>query len=310
LRHFSRRTEEAYVSWVRRFILFHQRRHPADLGPNEVHQFLTHLAVEDEVSASTQNQALSALLFLYRTLFTRDLGDMHPVVRARRPRHLPVVLTRGEVRALLSQLSGVHRLIATLLYGAGLRLLEALRLRVRDIDLAYNQLLIREPKGGRDRRTMLPSSLRGLLRNHLAEVFQQHQRDLEQGLGHAYLPEALARKLGSSTNIWDWQFVFPSADLSLDPRSGARRRQHLDERAIQRAVRLAARKAGIIKRPTCHTLRHSFATHLLEDGYDIRTVQELLGHRDVKTTMIYTHVLNRGGYGVRSPLDVLEPNSD
>lgn len=306
LRHMSRRTEEAYLSWVRRYILFHQKRHPSELDGTDVRAFLTYLAADRDVSASTQNQALAAILFLYRHLLGRDLGPLDGIVRAARPKRVPVVLTRGEVHQLISHLNGTSRLVAVLLYGAGLRLLEVLRLRVQDVDLAYRQILVRQPKGNRDRHTVLPTAVIPALRNHLAEVFELHQRDLGEGFGAAVLPPALTRKLGTASSQWDWQYVFPSPVRSRDPRSGLEARQHLDERHVQRAIRLAAVSAQITKRPTCHTLRHSFATHLLEDGYDIRTVQELLGHRDVKTTQIYTHVLNRGGFAVRSPLDARE----
>jgi len=304
-RHYSIRTEEAYVGWIRRFILFHNKRHPAEMGESEVNQFLTHLAVSENVAASTQNQALSAILFLYQAVLETDLDRVEGVVRAKKPRRLPEVLTREEVRACLHRMSGTPKLIALLLYGAGLRLLEALRLRVKDIDFTLNQITVRDGKGQKDRVTMLPASAKPLMAEHLKEVRRTHDQDLRQGYGRVYLPGALAEKYRSADRQWAWQYVFPAASLSLDPRSGNKRRHHLDESAVQKAVKEAVRLAGVHKPATPHTLRHSFATHLLEDGYDIRTVQELLGHSDVRTTMIYTHVLSRGGRGVRSPADKL-----
>jgi len=303
LRHYSPRTEKAYVGWTRRFVLFHGRRHPDSMAADEVTRFLSHLAVEGKVSASTQNQALSALLFLYRNVLGRELSWMDEIVRARRPSRLPVVLARGEVAALLRELQGVEKLMASLLYGSGLRLLECCRLRVKDIEFSRGELLVRDGKGGKDRVTLLPSGLRGPLQIHLARVSDQHGRDLECGLGSVELPMALERKYPGAAFEWGWQWVFPATRFYLDPASGRRRRHHLHETVLQRAVREAARRARIPRPVSCHALRHSFATHLLEDGYDIRTIQELLGHRDVSTTMIYTHVLNRGGRGVRSPLD-------
>jgi integron integrase len=303
LRHYSPRTEKAYVGWTRRFVLFHGKRHPDGMAADEVTRFLSHLAVEGKVSASTQNQALSALLFLYRDVLGRELSWMDEIVRARRPSRLPVVLARGEVAALLRELEGVEKLMASLLYGAGLRLLECCRLRVKDIEFSRGELLVRDGKGGKDRVTLLPSGLRGPLQTHLARVSDQHGRDLERGLGSVELPMALERKYPRAPFEWGWQWVFPATRFYLDPASGRRRRHHLHETVLQRAVREAARRARIPRPVSCHALRHSFATHLLEDGYDIRTIQELLGHRDVSTTMIYTHVLNRGGRGVRSPLD-------
>ncbi len=304
-RHYSLRTEEAYVGWVRRFILFHNKRHPAEMGELEVNQFLTHLAVAENVSASTQNQALSGLLFFYQEVLGRDLDRIEGVVRAKKPVRLPVVLTRGEVREELGAMTGPPKLVALLLYGAGLRLLEALRLRVQDLDLAAHQITIRDGKGQKDRVTMLPAVAKPLLEEHLQQVWQTHQQDLRQGLGSVFLPNALARKYPRADRQWSWQYVFPAAAVSRDPWSGLKRRHHLDESIIQRSIKAAVSRAGVHKPATSHTLRHSFATHLLEDGYDIRTVQELLGHSDVRTTMIYTHVLNRGGRGVRSPADKL-----
>ena len=305
VRHMSKRTEEAYLQWVRRYILFHGKRHPSEMGEGEINAFLTHLAVERRVSASTQTQALCALLFLYRTVLEREVGELEGLVRARRRRKLPVVLTREEVRVVLAGLEELDRLFLTLLYGTGMRLMEALRLRVKDVDFSSNQITVRDGKGAKDRTTMLPAAVKPALQEHLKEVKRLHEQDLREGYGEVYLPYALARKYPRAPREWGWQYVFPATALSVDPRSGARRRHHLDERIFQRAFREAVKKAGIVKPATCHTLRHSFATHLLQGGYDIRTVQELLGHRSVKTTMIYTHVLNRGGHGVLSPLDSL-----
>lgn len=305
LKHYSIRTEEAYADWVRRFILYHDRRHPRDLGPAEVESFLTHLAVEGKVAASTQNQAKSALLFLYKEVLAVELPWLDNVTQAKAPRRLPVVLTTGEVQELLGRVDGTPGLVLRLLYGTGMRILECLRLRVKDVDFVRHEILIREGKGFKDRVTMLPRTLALPLREHLVRVKRLHARDLEQGYGDVYLPFALARKYPNAGREWGWQYVFPSARLSKDPRSDATRRHHADEKAIQRALRAALREAGVTKPATPHTLRHSFATHLLESGHDIRTVQELLGHEDVTTTMIYTHVLNRGGRGVASPLDRL-----
>lgn len=305
LKHYSIRTEEAYADWVRRFILYHDRRHPRDLGPAEVESFLTHLAVEGKVAASTQNQAKSALLFLYMEVLGVELPWLDNVTQAKAPRRLPVVLTTEEVQELLGRVDGTPGLVLRLLYGTGMRILECLRLRVKDVDFVRHEILIREGKGFKDRVTMLPRTLALPLREHLVRVKRLHARDLEQGYGDVYLPFALARKYPNAGREWGWQYVFPSARLSKDPRSDATRRHHADEKAIQRALRAALQEAGLTKTATPHTLRHSFATHLLESGHDIRTVQELLGHEDVSTTMIYTHVLNRGGRGVASPLDRL-----
>lgn len=304
-RHYSLRTEESYTAWIRRFILFHHKRHPAEMGEAEVNQFLTHLAVKMNVAASTQNQALSAILFLYQVVLDRDLDNLEGVVRAKKPARLPVVLTREEVRAVLGEISRTPKLVSLLLYGAGLRLLEALRLRVKDIDFAVNQITVRDGKGQKDRVTMLPAAAKAGLIEHLKQVERLHGQDLRQGFGCVSLPDALGKKYPNAGRAWGWQYVFPAASLSADPRSQQMRRHHLDESVVQRAVKEAARVARVNKPATPHTLRHSFATHLLEDGYDIRTVQELLGHSDVKTTMIYTHVLNRGGRGVLSPADRL-----
>lgn len=303
LRHYSLRTEEAYVHWIRRFILFHGKRHPLEMGADEINAFLTHLAVDGHVSASTQNQAFSALLFLYQKVLEVDPGRIAGVVRAVRPKRLPVVLSREEVQRVLAELTGPYRLIGLLLYGSGLRLLECLRLRVKDVDFLRNEITVRQGKGNKDRRTMLPLTVKPDLADHLRRVKQMHDRDLAAGFGRVWLPDALERKYPHAAAEWPWQWVFPSAVLSVDPRSGVRRRHHAHEGSVSRAVTQAVRHAGLSKRATCHSFRHSFATHLLEAGYDIRTVQELLGHEDVSTTMIYTHVLNRGGQGVKSPLD-------
>ncbi|PZD72427.1 Tyrosine recombinase XerD [Acaryochloris thomasi RCC1774] len=303
VKHYAYKTEECYVNWIRRFILFHNKQHPNMMGPVEVEAFLTHLAVHDHVAASTQNQALSALLFLYRDVLHRDLGENINAIRAKRSQHLPTVLTPDEALAVIAQLSGVYRLVAQLLYGSGLRLKEALRLRVKDLDFSQNQISVREAKGSKSRFTMLPVCIADPLKEHLQGVKRLHQQDLEQGYGSVYLPYALERKYPDADRQWIWQYVFPSSQRSIDPRSQMTRRHHLNESSQQKAVKQAARKTGINKRISCHTFRHSFATHLLQNNYDIRTVQELLGHKDVKTTMIYTHVLNKGGKGVLSPLD-------
>jgi integron integrase len=304
-RHYSRRTEKAYVGWIKRYIFFHDKRHPAEMGGAEVTRFLTALAVEGRVAASTQNQALNALLFLYRIVLEQDLPWLDEVIRAQRPVHLPVVLTRDEVRRVLTRLEGPSRLIVLLLYGAGLRLLEAAQLRVKDVDVATNQIMIRNGKGAKDRITMLPVIVKAGLLEQLDVVRHQHNADLGRGAGWVALPDALARKYPNAGREFGWQWVFPATRHYVDRISGQRRRHHLHESVIQRAVKKALRQAEIAKPASCHTFRHSFATHLLEDGHDIRTVQELLGHRDVSTTMIYTHVLNRGPAAVRSPADRL-----
>lgn len=305
VKHYSIRTEQVYVDWIKRFILFHGKRHPKDMGAREIEAFLTHLAVKGKVSASTQNQAKSALLFLYRAVLEQKLPWLDKVTQAKAPQRLPVVLTVAEVQAVLKRLSGTHWLIASLLYGAGLRLMEAARLRVKDVEFARHEIIVREGKGAKDRMTMLPESAIEPLKRHLANVKALHEKDLSLGGGDVYLPFALDKKYPNAEREWGWQYVFPSAKLSVDPRSGVTRRHHVDEKGIQRAMKQAVRDAQIVKPATPHTLRHSFATHLLLGGYDIRTVQELLGHSDVSTTMIYTHVLNRGGKGVVSPLDRL-----
>ncbi|MCX7557612.1 integron integrase [Xanthomonadaceae bacterium JHOS43] len=300
---YSPRTEEAYVGWARRFILANGVRHPRELGAPEVERFLTGLAVQGNVSASTQNQALAALLFLYRQVLGIELPWMADIKRAKKPERLPLVLGHDEVLALLNGMSGVTWLGAALLYGAGLRLMECLRLRVKDVDFGRREITVRQGKGGKDRRTMLPAMAVEALQDQLREARRMHERDLSAGLGEVWLPDALARKFPNAGREWAWQYVFPASRRSTDPRSGQIRRHHLDASVLQQAVKRAVRQAGIDKPASCHTLRHSFATHLLEAGQDIRTIQELLGHKDVATTQIYTHVLNRGGHGVRSPLD-------
>jgi integron integrase len=307
LRHYSRRTEDAYVGWIRRFITSCGMRHPRELGPAEVTRFLSSLAVDGNVSASTQNQALSALVFLYREALDVPVGWLNALVRAKRPARVPVVLTKAEVRGVLGKLKGrpTVALVAMVLYGTGMRLLEALQLRVKDIDFTRNEIIVRGGKGDRDRVTMLPERLKGPLLHHLAGVRSLHEGDVAVGGGWVAMPGALAVKFPNAGREWGWQWVFPATRGYEDSRSGQRRRHHLHETVVQREFKNAVRAAGVAKSATCHTLRHSFATHLLESGYDIRTVQELLGHRNVATTMIYTHVLNRGGLGVRSPADTL-----
>ena len=305
-RHYSARTEESYVGWVRRFVRFHDKRHPATLGEAEVQQFVVYLAERAQVSASTQNQAVAALLFLYEVVLGRPLRlSPTEVVRAKEPRRVPVVLSREEVRAVLAELRGRARLVGLLLYGSGLRLLECLSLRAKDVDFQRNEIRVRRGKGGVDRVVPLPLAVRGPLGEHLARWRARHAREVAEGGGRVALPGAFEHKAPSVAVEWAWQWVFPAARVMRDPVSGEERRYHLHESAVQRAVQLAVRRARIAKRATCHTFRHSFATHLLEAGYDLRTVQELLGHRDVRTTMIYTHVLNRGRLGVRSPADTL-----
>jgi integron integrase len=305
-RHYSRRTEKAYWYWIRYFILFHEKRHPAQMGAAEVTAFLSWLATERNVAAATQNQALSALLFLYKHVLGQALPWLDEMVRARRPVRLPTVLTEAEVRRLLAQMEGAVRLMAALLYGSGLRQIECLTLRVKDIDFAYRQIIVRDGKGARDRATMLPENLVQPLQAQLGKVRLLHQRDRKEGFGEVWLPHALARKYRRAGYEWAWQFVFPSGKRSEDPESGAVRRHHVHGDTLGGAVKRAAAAAAIVKPVSCHTLRHSFATHLLERGYDIRTVQELLGHSDVSTTMVYTHVMNKGARGVKSPLDRLE----
>jgi integron integrase len=296
LKHYSYRTEESYVAWIRRYILFHNKRHPREMGQAEIEQFLSYLAVQERVAASTQNQAFSALLFLYREVLRLELDESINSVRAKPSRYLPTVLTKTEVSAILGHLYGVPKIIVQLLYGSGLRLTEGLQLRVKDIDFAQYQIIVRNAKGHESRVTMLPDRIVEPLQTQLQRTKQLHQQDLERGYGSVYLPYALERKYPNAEREWVWQYVFPSIGISTDPRSGVRRRHHLHESSVQKAVKQATRSTGIQKRVGCHTFRHSFATHLLQAGYDIRTVQELLGHKDVKTTMIYTHVLNLFGY--------------
>lgn len=302
-KHYSIRTEESYVDWIRRFILFHGKRHPAQIGEDEVSAFLTDLATEGRVATSTQNQALSALLFLYKEVLKQPLGQLAPVERPQRKPRLPVVFTKAEAKAVLANLKGTYRLMGDLLYGSGLRLMECMRLRVKDVDFGYKQIIVRDGKGAKDRVTILPERLILPLRQHLDRVKELHRQDLAQGFGAVYLPDAFERKNPQAARLWVWQYVFPAAKHSVDPRSGAVQRHHVGEKNLQNAVKDALKAARIEKAASCHTFRHSFATHLLESGYDIRTVQELLGHKDVSTTMIYTHVLNKPGLGVRSPVD-------
>jgi integron integrase len=304
-RHYSPRTERAYLAWARRFIYFHHVRHPAEMGEVEINAFLTHLAVVDNVSASTQTQALAALLFLYRHVLGREVGNLEGLVRARRSIAMPVVMTRAEVRDVLGQLTADKWLIVSLLYGGGLRLMEGLSLRVKDLDFARGEVTVHETKGGKSRVTMLPSSLVTPLQKHLRTVKLTHDRDLADGWGHVVMPAALDRKYPNAPTDWRWQWAFPQATRWKNTRTGEEGRHHIHETLVQRAVKEAVSRAGIVKHVGCHTFRHSFATHLLESGYDIRTIQELLGHKDVRTTMIYTHVLNRGALGVCSPLDGL-----
>ncbi len=301
-RGYSLRTEQTYCQWVKRYVLFHEKQHPDQMFEDHVRDFLSYLATERNVAASTQNQALNAIVFLYKRVLDRNIGSFDDFARAKRPKRLPLVLTQKEVISILEHMHGVTRLIASLLYGSGLRLTEGLRLRVKDVDFESNQIIVRSGKGNKDRRTMLPIPLEEALREQLNKAHALHREDLEAGYGAVYLPKALARKYPRAAKEWAWQYVFPSTTLSTDPRSGVRRRHHRSESSVQRAVKHAVRKAGLTKPASCHTLRHSFATHLLEEGYDIRTVQELLGHKSLQTTMIYTHVMQQGVH-VRSPLE-------
>ncbi|MCE9646739.1 MAG: integron integrase [Chloroflexi bacterium] len=304
VKHYSPRTEDTYIDWAREYILFHNKRHPSEMGVPEINQFLAHLASERRVSASTQNQAMSAILFLYRHVLQIQLDESALAeFRPHRSKVVPTVLSKDEVRRVILHLAGVHKIIAQVMYGGGLRVMETLRLRVKDIDFDNHQIIVRDGKGGDDRVTILPDSLIAPLKLHLGQVKLTHETDLQKGFGSVYLPQALDQKYTAANAEWIWQYVFPAAELSVDPRTRVTRRHHLHETAVQRAVREAARAAKIGKHVTPHTFRHSFATHLLQNGYDIRTVQELLGHKDVKTTMIYTHVLQRGGLAVKSPLD-------
>jgi len=302
-RHYSIRTEQVYVDWIKRFIIYHDKRHPKEMAEEEVAAFLTHLARDRNVAPSTQNQALSALLFLYKDVLKQEIGWLEKVERAKKPSRLPVVLTRSEIKRVFAHLHGTPKLMAGLLYGSGLRLMECVRLRVKDIDFELAQITVRDAKGGKDRITMLPLNLTEPLQRHLVRIKAQHEQDLEDGFGRVHLPFAIGRKFPKAAREWAWQYVFPSSRLSIDPRTGKRQRHHMAEGILQSALKRAVDAAGIVKRANCHSLRHSFATHLLTRGYDIRTVQELLGHKDVSTTMIYTHVLNKPGVGVRSPLD-------
>jgi integron integrase len=305
VRHYSEKTTEAYVGWIKRFIVFHGKRHPGEMGEAEIDVFLTHLATQRNVSASTQNQALAAILFPYRHVLGRPLAWIEPAVHAKRPERLPVVLTRQVVRQVLDGMTGVPRLVAALLYGAGLRLMETLTLRVKDIDFERNEIRLREGKGRKDRVTMLPRVVSAELQKHLEGVRTLHERDLKENAGRVILPDALTGKYPNADREWAWQYVFPATSRFLDRGAGVERRHHLHETVVQKAMKDAVRRSGIAKPATCHSLRHSFATALLESGYDIRTVQELLGHKDVSTTMVYTHVLNKGGRGVQSPADLL-----
>lgn len=302
-KHYSYRTEQAYLNWIRRFILHHEKRHPCDMGHTEISAFLTYLATQRRVAASTQNQALAAILFLYREVLDREVGELEGLVRAKRPARLPCVLSREEVRAVLERLDGTCRLMASLLYGSGLRLTECTRLRVKDVDIAHHQLIIRDGKGRKDRVTVLADRVSFDLERHIEEVRRLHERDVRDGYGRVSLPYALRRKYPNADHEIGWQHVFPASRLCVDPYTSLKVRHHIDESVLQRSVKQAVRSAAIEKPASCHTLRHSFATHMLEDGADIRTVQKLLGHRDVRTTMVYTHVLQRGGLGAKSPLD-------
>lgn len=304
LRHYSYRTEKSYVYWIRQFIIFHQRRHPSSMGAQEISDFLTFLARQRRVAASTQNQALSALLFLYKKVLNQEIEFISDIHRAKKPKRIPVVFSKTEVNRILDELSGKYWLAAALMYGAGLRVLECMRLRVKDIDFDYQQLTVRSGKGQKDRTTMLPQNIVNALKRHLRQRCKLHQRDLKNGKGSVKMPMALKRKYANAQDEWGWQYLFPATSHFYDPDDKVERRHHLHESAMQRGVKDAIRRAGIAKHGSCHTFRHSFATHLLEAGYDIRTVQELLGHQDVRTTMIYTHVLNRGGMAVKSPLDL------
>lgn len=304
-KHYSIRTEQAYVERVKRFVLFHNKRHPKYMGEKEISEYLSHLATEQKVAASTQNQALNAIVFLYKHVLRIELGDFGHIERSKRPERLPTVMAKSEVSRVLAAMSGTYGLMTKLIYGCGLRLMECVRLRIKDIDFERNQVIVRDGKGMKDRVTMLPEQLKPSLLEHLARVKVIHEQDIQKGLGEVYLPFALERKYPNAAKEWGWQYVFPSERISKDHRSGKIRRHHLNESGLQRAVQSAARSAGLSKPVSPHTFRHSFATHLLESGYDIRTVQELLGHKDVSTTMIYTHVINKGGMGAESPLDML-----
>jgi len=305
LRHYSPHTEDAYIYWIKQFIFFHDKQHPRELKEKDIEKFLTHLAVNKHVSASTQNQALCAIIFLYKNVLTIELGDLGKVAWAKKPAKLPVVFSHEEVANVLNQLSGTNLIMAALLYGSGLRLSECLQLRVKDIDFQYKQIIVRSAKGDKDRVTLLPENLIEPLKKHLSYVKMLHEKDLSEGFDSVYMPFALDRKYPNAGREFGWRFVFPATQISKDPRTGIQRRHHIHESVLQKAVKTAIRKASITKHASCHTFRHSFATHLLESGYDIRTVQELLGHKDLNTTMIYTHVLNKGAFGVKSPADLI-----
>ena len=303
VKHYSIRTEKSYISWIKQYIRFHNMTHPRELRENDIQKFLTYLAVTRHVSASTQNQALSAILFLYKGVLQIELKYLDGIVRAKNSEHVPVVFSVDEARSVLNRLDGTLKLMTQLLYGSGLRLMECVRLRVKDVDFHYKQIIVRNGKGAKDRVTVLPQFIIEPLQRHLEDMKLLHEEYLKKGVGTVYLPFALEKKYPKANLEWAWQYIFPASSLSTDPRSGIQRRHHIDEKRLQRAVKNAIRNAEIIKQASCHTFRHSFATHLLESGYDIRTVQELLGHKDVRTTQIYTHVLGRGGNAVKSPLD-------
>ena len=303
VKHYSLRTKESYINWIKRFIFFHNKKHPIEMREKEIGEFITHLAKNEKVSASTQNQALCAIVFLYKNVLKKELENTISIYWSKRPKKLPVVFTKSEVIEVLNNLKGTHWLVGMLLYGSGLRLPESLELRVKDIDFGYNQIMVRDSKGEKDRTTMLPQKIVQPLKEHLNKVKLIHEKDLKNGFGSVYLPYAIERKYPNAKYEWGWQYVFPATRISTDPRSGIQRRHHLYDTVIQKAVKQAIRNARIFKHASCHTFRHSFATHLLESGYDIRTIQELLGHKNVETTMIYTHVINQGGKGVRSPVD-------
>jgi len=304
LKGYSIRTEKSYVSWIKRYILFNDKRHPQVMGKLEIEAFLSHLVMKRNVASSTQNQAFNAILFLYNNVLNTGMTKDISAIRSKKPIRLPTVMTREETFNLIRSMHGTHQLMAKLIYGSGLRVMECIRLRVKDIDFAMNQIIVRDGKGKKDRITVLPDGAKSALKEHLVYVKRIHQNDLDAGYGRVYLPNALARKYPNADSQWGWQYAFPAKTLSEDPRSGMKRRHHLHVSSIQKAIRKAVKLCSIVKPVGCHTMRHSFATHLLQAGYDIRTVQELLGHKDVSTTMIYTHVLNRGGRGVKSPLDI------
>lgn len=304
-RHYSRKTESTYIHWIKRFIFFHHVRHPKDMAEPEINAYLTHLAVKEHVSSSTQNQALCAIIFLYKYVLNRKIGDIGEVIRAKQSRYIPVVMTKDEVKAVVGNLTGDKKLMISLMYGTGLRLMECLRLRVQDIDFGRNEITVRDGKGAKDRITMLPESLKEPLRQHLVKTKSVHESDIKDGWGYVLMPYALDRKYPNAPRDWRWQWVFPQEKRWKNTKTGEQGRHHVHETLLQKAVKEAVMKSGIAKRIGCHTFRHSFATHLLENGYDIRTIQELLGHKDISTTMIYTHVLSKGGHGVRSPFDSL-----